>query len=370
MRSIHRFNSNVSRLVISASLVAVGATSSAQLVPSKVAIAYLSTQSEAVVKERATAIQNELRKRWSSNSQPAPELVFDIRRFELSALSMAPVPEVHARNRAMLTSVLAKNPAIIYAAGADAAMLAKEMTSAVPIVLGCKCNPGPTSIRRLVMNLCAPEANLTGFTRYDIRVIAPSALSACAPELGPRDVKLDGLFSLRLQVLKDASEAPMKRVGAFFGDDYEDAKWQYQSKAAALGITLIPLRLTNTTMTKIPELFEINKLDGAIVLHDNIMENNTRRIVEATSKISKPTIFPWDQADFGAWMHLGTKVDLAARAVDYILPLIQGRAVKDLPVSFPTEYELVVNYELAKKHNWVFPKRFLLLPQREAELAR
>ena len=331
-----------------------------------VRIAYISTQSEAVVKVRANLISEEFRRRWLLRWGNVPELDFDIRNFELSPSSMNPSPQADAKNRAMFAEVIARNPEIIYAAGADAAMLAKTMTSTIPIVLGCKCNPGPTSVRKLVMNLCAPEANLTGFTRYDVRVIAPTTISLCSPIIESTGTALDNLVLLRLKVLSLAREPKLTRIGAFYGEDYDEKKWQYKKKAAEIGITLIPIRISSQTLGNLEEFFTALKLDGAVVLSDSFTDANSDRLIAASKAIPKPTIFSWDEADSGAWMHFGTKVDLAARAVDYIIPILRGQAVRDLPVSFPTEYELVVNYKLAKDHGWVFPRNFLLQPQRES----
>ena len=328
-------------------------------------IAYISTQPEAVIKTRIKSIELEIEKRWPKTSPPAPKLVFDYYAFDLSTNSMRPAADALEKNRATLDKVIQSKPRIIYAAGADAAMLAKEMTTTIPIVLGCKCNPGPSSVRRLVLNMCAPEANLTGFTRYDVRVIAPGTTSACDSNISPKAVALDNLFGIRLEILLSTSEKKLTRVGLFFGEDYDEAKWQYIAKANAVGVVLVPIRLTPQTISDIPDLFERNRLDAALVMADTFLDKYTSKLISATSIVAKPTIFPWDEADAGAWMHYGTKVDLAVSAADYFIALLQGRAVKDLPISFPVEYELVVNYALAKKHGWVFPRRFSLYPQRE-----
>ena len=328
-------------------------------------IAYISTQPEAVVKTRIKSIELEIERRWPKASSPPPKLLFDYYAFDLSTNSMRPAAETLEKNRGTLEKVIQSKPRIIYAAGADAAMLAKEMTSTIPIVLGCKCNPGPSSVRRLVLNMCAPEANLTGFTRYDVRVIAPGTTSACDANISPKSVALDNLFGIRLEILLSTSEKKIARVGLFYGEDYDEAKWQYVAKANAVSVVLVPIRLTPQTISDIPDLFERNRLDAALVMADTFLDKYTSKLISATSSVAKPTLFPWDEADAGAWMHYGTKVDLAANAADYFIALLQGRAVKDLPISFPTEYELVVNYTLAKKHGWVFPRRFSLYPQRE-----
>nr|WP_315242258.1 hypothetical protein [uncultured Albidiferax sp.] len=337
----------------------------AQNTPARVRIAYISTQTDSIVKERAQAIEAELGRRWQSG-MVKPVLEFDIRRFELSPNSMSPLPELEAKNRTMMESVVGTKPTIIYAAGADSVMLAKQFTKDIPIVFGCTCNPGPTSVRRLVLNLCTPEANVTGFTRFDVRIIAPSAISACDPSASPQAARLESLFPRRLEILRDARDPPIQRIALIHGEDLDEDKWQYESKAKALGVTLIRIRLTDKTIDDLPLLMQQAQADAGIVMDDSLRDRYTKALVRVTSSIPKPFIFPLDEADTGAWMHYGTKVDLAARAVDYFIPILQGKKIANLPVGFPTEYELVVNQTLAQRHGWVFPKRFLMLPQREA----
>ena len=104
--------------------------------PIRVRIAYISTQGQSVVQERARAIESEFLKRWPPGSN-IPKLEFSIYKFELSPDSMNPLPESDALNRVMMESVMMGKPKIIYAAGADSVMLAKKYTKDIPIIFGC-----------------------------------------------------------------------------------------------------------------------------------------------------------------------------------------------------------------------------------------
>ncbi len=207
---------------------------------------------------------------------------------------------------------------------------------------------------------------MTGFTRYDVRIVAPTAISACDPSANTKSVQLDSLFSRRLEILKNSKEPAIRRIALIYGEDFDEEKWQYDAKAKALGLTLIRLRLTEESIQNLPLLMQQAQAEAGLVFDDNLLGRSSGALIRITSSIPKPFIFPSDEADSGAWMHYGTKVDLAARAVDYFIPILQGKKISELPVGFPTEYELVVNHALAQRHGWVFPKRFLMLPQREA----
>ena len=80
-----------------------------------------------------------------------------------------------------------------------------------------------------------------------------------------------------------------------------------------------------------------------------------------------PVMFPWDEADAGAWMHYGTVVDVPEKAAEYIVHILQGRKVRDYPVEFPKRMELAVNFRTARAHGWEFPRGFLLLVDRAIE---
>ena len=52
--------------------------------------------------------------------------------------------------------------------------------------------------------------------------------------------------------------------------------------------------------------------------------------------------------------------DLYRRAATYVDRLLRGAKVSELPVQFPTKYELVVNLKTAKAIGLTIPEAFLL----------
>jgi putative ABC transport system substrate-binding protein len=60
-------------------------------------------------------------------------------------------------------------------------------------------------------------------------------------------------------------------------------------------------------------------------------------------------------------MAYGTdSADLYRRAATYVDRILRGAKVSDLPVQFPTKYELVVNLKTAKAIDLTIPEAFLL----------
>ena len=198
-----------------------------------------------------------------------------------------------------------------------------------------------------------------------MRVLGAAPEGKCAVLSSTNSASIENLFSARLQTLIDSAEPKLQRIGIVFGDDYDEKKWGYFDRAKAMNIVAIPIRITREQIPQLPRLYAENKIQGALLLQDSFLDGNTPALVKETASIPIPTLFPWDEADLGAWMHFGTKVDSNKEAAKYIAAILGGASIRDLPVTFPTEYELVVNHKLAKEHGWVFPKKFLLYPQRE-----
>jgi ABC-type uncharacterized transport system substrate-binding protein len=329
-------------------------------------LGHITTNSPAISTSRIEALQREIALLSSAADKGVDTFQFRTYFYDLRERDEVAIPEAALSNEKMSEAVLAERPDIIYAAGAAAAKLFASKTRSIPIVIGCKCNPGPTSRRwHLVTNLCAPERNITGFTRYDMRVLNESAETKPCGRSPSGEVQLDNLIPARAQALKDSREPPLTRIGYVGGTVYDESKWKLIERTKAFGIELVPILITSNQLDNLKAIYAQHKLEAAIVNADAFLDANTRRYIQVTSAIPIPTLFPWDEADSGAWMHFGTRVDLAKEAARYILEVARGTPIKNLPVSFPTEYELVVNHKLAKAHGWVFPKKFLLLPQRE-----
>jgi putative ABC transport system substrate-binding protein len=75
-----------------------------------------------------------------------------------------------------------------------------------------------------------------------------------------------------------------------------------------------------------------------------------------------PTFFfSRDDAAAGALITYGTDVlDRYRRAATYVDRLLRGAKVSDLPVQFPTKFELVINLKTAKAVGLTIPEAFLL----------
>jgi putative ABC transport system substrate-binding protein len=62
----------------------------------------------------------------------------------------------------------------------------------------------------------------------------------------------------------------------------------------------------------------------------------------------------------GLLTYAADRDDLYRRAATYVDRLLRGAKVSELPVQFPTKYELVVNLKTAKAIGLTIPEAFLL----------
>lgn len=326
-------------------------------------VAYLTTFAPREAQARIDAVAARIDARWPAASRPTGASVgYRVFAFEapLTGSRMDPAQRRQAEermavaNRATIAAMLAWKPDVIFAPGALAAREAARHTSTIPIVFGCKCNPLADGFG-LVKDPARPERNLTGFTRYHLGMLG-----------GDREQRLN-LQRKRIELLRLASPAPVRRIGAIYGDEYDERKWRYVESARALGVEWVRLRLDEGSIEQLADRVREEKLDAAIVLADDFAEVFRGRLIKAAARTPVPVMFPWDEADAGGWMHYGTVVDVNDKAAEYLVNILQGRKVAQYPVEFPKKMELVVNLRTARAHGWEYPRGFLRLVDRAVE---
>lgn len=326
-------------------------------------VAYFTNLALPEARLRLDAVAARVESRWPRQARAGAAVEYRIFAYEpppsghrLEAAERRAQEERRARsNHASAIAMLAWKPDVIYAPGALAAKEASRHTATVPIVFACKCNPFPDGWN-LVAHPGRPERNLTGFTRYHLGM------------LGTTDAaQRVNLQRRRMELLKLSSPAPVRRVGAIHGDDYDERKWRYADAARELGIEWVPLRIEENSIDALPSQLRRQRIDAAMVLADDFAEIHRERLVRAAAEAAVPVLFPWDEADMGAWMHYGTVVEIADKSAEYLVNLLQGRRVAEYPVEFPNRMELAINLRTARRHGWEYPRAFLLQVDRVVE---
>jgi putative ABC transport system substrate-binding protein len=102
--------------------------------------------------------------------------------------------------------------------------------------------------------------------------------------------------------------------------------------------------------------------DGLVVMPDTSMVVHRAPTILAAARNKVPTVYT--QSDFardGGLLSYGPdRVDNWRRAATYVDRILHGAKPADLPIQFPTKFEMVVNLKTAKALGLTVPQSILL----------
>jgi putative ABC transport system substrate-binding protein len=247
-----------------------------------------------------------------------------------------------ARLPALAAELVAlKVDVIVAAAGTLAALTAKRVTTALPIVFIAVGNPVTSG---LVTSLARPGGNATG-------------LSAVTTELVVK----------WLELLKQAAPG-ISRVALLWqpgalGETEKTVLREAEVAARALGVRLQSIEARDpadidrafSDMTRA-------RVGALAVISTPMFGKERRRLLDLAAKNRLPTIFSFrSYVDAGGLMSYGADLgDLFRRAATYVDRILKGAKPADLPVEQPTKFELVINMKTAKALGLTIPPSILL----------
>jgi putative ABC transport system substrate-binding protein len=226
---------------------------------------------------------------------------------------------------------------VIVAQGTQAALAAKNATTALPIVFAL---PGDPVGSGLVASLAQPGGNVTG-------------LSSQVPELAGK--RLDLLREIvpglrRLAIMANPSNA------ANVLDTHEV---QAAARAGGLDVASFEIRRTED----IAAAFATFKgtVDALYVPPDALININQMRINTLALVARLPTMYgARENVESAGMISYGPNfTDLFRRAGDYVDKILRGTKPADLPVEQPTKFELVVNLITARALGLTVPPTLL-----------
>jgi putative ABC transport system substrate-binding protein len=232
----------------------------------------------------------------------------------------------HQRNRAH--ELVAPAPEVILASNTTTTQALRDATRTIPIVFVSLSDAIATGV---VSNLARPEANITGFLQYEYSLAGKwlSLLKDLAPQLA------------RVALLFNPDTAP-------FAPLYLQAA---QDAGQRLGLKITAAGVRDVTGIE-PAIAAMAGADGGglLVLPDvfNVLNRTTMIALAASHRV--PTIFPqrFNVLD-GGLISYGPNGMLQFRdAATYVDRILRGAKVSELPVQFPTKFELVINLKTAK----------------------
>jgi putative ABC transport system substrate-binding protein len=100
---------------------------------------------------------------------------------------------------------------------------------------------------------------------------------------------------------------------------------------------------------------------GLVVMPDEFMAAHRAPIISAAARNNVPAIY-WTSAivrDGGLLSYGVDQVDLFRRAATYVDRILRGAKLGDLPVQFPTKFEMIINLKTAKALGLTIPETLL-----------
>ena len=159
----------------------------------------------------------------------------------------------------------------------------------------------------------------------------------------------------------------LARVAIIFNPDLALTASRYLSPiemaASALGIPAVNTPVRNAVdIVHTIDAFAAEPNGGLLVLPPPPNTSVRNTILQLAEHHKLPAIYPSqaDAAAGGLLAYATNLVDLHRRAASYVDRILRGAKINELPVQFPTKFELVINLKTAKAIGLTIPEAFVL----------
>jgi putative ABC transport system substrate-binding protein len=243
------------------------------------------------------------------------------------------------RIQAVAHELVSLQPDIILAGSTAATAVLQRETPTIPIVFASVADPVASGI---VPRLNRPGGNVTGFALFD-------------PTLAGK----------WLQLLSEIAPG-LKRAAIMFNPDTATASAympSFETSARALNVVPITAPVHSDVEIETAIIALGREPGGGLVLMPGAFTNaHHASIISATARNNVPAVYPLsEEAREGGLLSYGVDViDNYRRAATYADRILRGEKPGDLPVQFPTKFEMVVNRKTAKALGLEIPPSILL----------
>jgi putative ABC transport system substrate-binding protein len=243
------------------------------------------------------------------------------------------------RIRALAQELVRSQPDIILAGGLLATAALQRETRTIPIVFSIGADPVASGI---VARLDRPGGNVTGFARLE-------------PTLGGK----------WLELLSEIAPG-LKRAALMFNPNFPGPSTYVSSiETAARLLKVEPIIAPVHSDAEIETAIIALGRDpggGLVVPGDAFSLAHRAPIISAAARNNVPAVY--NVSDFvrdGGLLAYGPEnVDTFRRAASYVDRILRGEKPGDLPVQFPTKFEMAVNRKTAKALGLAIPPSILL----------
>jgi putative ABC transport system substrate-binding protein len=243
-----------------------------------------------------------------------------------------------SRIRAFAQEFVGLQPDIILTSSVAATAALQRETRTIPIVFATVGDPVATGI---VPRLNQPGGNITGF-------------AASEPTLAGK----------WLELLSEIAPG-LKRAVIMFNPDTAASAYITSLETAARSLKVVPIMMPVHGDGEIETaIIALGREPGGglVVNPDPWMQVHRAWIISAATRNNVPAVYGVsDYARDGGLLSYGPdRVDIFRRAATYVDRILRGEKPGDLPVQFPTKFELVVNLKTAKALGLAVPPSILL----------
>jgi putative ABC transport system substrate-binding protein len=243
------------------------------------------------------------------------------------------------RMRALARELVGLQPEIILTDGTAVTAALQRETRTIPIVFAGVSDPVGSGI---VPRLDRANGNITGFANYEATLGGKwiELLSEIAPGIK------------RAAIIFNPDTAPPSA----FMPSLETA-----ARSLKVAPIIAPVHSDREIETAIIALGREPR--GGLVIAPDVFSNVHRvPIILAAARNSVPAVYTLsDFVNDGGLLSYGVdRVDTIRRAATYVDRILRGAKPGDLPVQFPTKFEMVVNLKTAKSLGLTMPQSILL----------
>jgi putative tryptophan/tyrosine transport system substrate-binding protein len=231
----------------------------------------------------------------------------------------------YERLPALAAELVALKIDLIITQGTPAAVVAKQATSTIPIVMAVVGNPIETGI---VTSLARPGGNITGSSFFH-------------PELNGK----------RLELLKTLKPDLARAAALVHPDNAAMAAVLRAVEETAIALDITLQRLEVRTLEEVEAAFALAKtqVQGVVVVDEGLFIANAGRIAQLAIRNGLPTIGFRQYCEAGGLAAYGVDfLHIWRRSMALVDKILKGAKPADLPIEQATRFELLINLQTAK----------------------
>jgi putative ABC transport system substrate-binding protein len=243
------------------------------------------------------------------------------------------------RIRALAQELAGLQPDIILTVGTPATVAVQRETRTIPIVFA---NVGDPVASGIVARLDRPSGNITGF--------ANSEASLGGKWLGLLSEIAPGLTRAAIMFNADTAAATVYMPS-------------FEAAARSLNVAPITAPVHDDGQIETAIIALTCEPHGGLVVMPNIfMTVHRLPIILAAARNNIPVVYSasYFARDGGLLSYGPDELDASRRAASYVDRILRGAKPADLPVQFPSKFEMVVNLKTAKALGLAVPQSVLL----------